>query len=838
MRRTMAGIVGILLICVAIWIGLAYLRAGTDPTLPMQDEVMVQEAGKSADAAPTLELFGLVLHAESGAVIPGATVEIHDVETGYRASAKADEEGAFRIRTASVTASFDNRVLVCEVPGFDKTELALTSLGPPLGGARRLDVELVPLAGAGSGLASDVAISGTAKNAVVEGRLLVPSGSTAPILFYITAQALERPTGQAPRPHSILYKHTYHSAEDQKFRIAGLHFGTTYCLRVRSDAFADFLSMPFRIELGAGAHRVDVALARGSTVRGRVQDPNGVPIRRAKVQVHRMPDVAAGESPQISIEMPIVAGDDGTFVLPRLAAGEHLIATTDILLTPPQLGETLFVPDKLDAHVTVTVDGVNDLDGVLLVTKDVAPPDQERWIAGRVFREDGSPGVGCEVRVMPGQGGEYFRVRTGPDGRFRVEELEGARFNVSARCENETVALRDVLSGSEITLRLTTETRISGVVVDSRGVGVKCTVVLMRERMLDEQGELADDIKELFSQAREGSMETGEDGTFSLLVTLPGRYVVRAKYEAGAQGNSEAIDIAAGKSRSGVRIVLGAGSRLAGTVVSSAGVPIGMARVEIKENSAEHLLSMDINSLANGGGDRTTVWSKADGRFAFSGIEPGEYELSVSHENFLSRTETVDMQSGQDMGNLRLVLEVGGCVEGAPIPIAGQKVGLHVLLASAGHTYRGTTELDGRFRICGVRPGEYNVVVAPSQDELEPNAPGWSVLVENERSSTVNFAPLGQTVRVEVAFHGMEGRTLMMHFSRMDEPEANPIAALSAGEGKFVVAALLPGNYTVTVYGLDVSNRNSDAPVLEFSQEVAIPAEDFYPLELHYSGEE
>lgn len=117
--------------------------------------------------------------------------------------------------------------------------------------------------------------------------------------------------------------------EDGWFRIPDVDPGT-YVVQVEADGYARSFSEPFEVAPNAPEVRVELAMSRGGALTGRVVGPDGAPV--ADAQVETLPgfvedgplaEVMGRMVPHRTTRAVVRTQRDGTFTLPRLAAGEY-----------------------------------------------------------------------------------------------------------------------------------------------------------------------------------------------------------------------------------------------------------------------------------------------------------------------------------------------------------------------------------------------------------------------------------------------------------------------------------------------------------------------------------
>jgi protocatechuate 3,4-dioxygenase beta subunit len=253
-----------------------------------------------------------------------------------------------------------------------------------------------------------------------------------------------------------------------------------------------------------------------------------------------------------------------------------------------------------------------------------------------------------------------------------------------------------------------------------------------------------------------------------------------------------------------------------------------------------------------------SAMTDASGGFSFSGVAPGAYRLIVSPAFHQGRYlpsghgasrpndpgRTITVRAGEDIRDLTLTLPAGVAIEGRVMDEAGEPLSRMSVLAArvmagsdgvqrVGHEPATTDDL-GRYRIYGLEPGEYVVAVEgrsvpvagrqrpgvrPSLTEQELMAflttfhP--STLVESS-AQRIQLVPGRDAVSIDIA--AVRARRVRVSGVVLDSQgvpvasangvlsRAGGLAATSHGftadaAGRFAVAAVEPGEYTLAVGG-------------------------------------
>ena len=256
--------------------------------------------------------------------------------------------------------------------------------------------------------------------------------------------------------------------------------------------------------------------------------------------------------------------------------------------------------------------------------------------------------------------------------------------------------------------------------------------------------------------------------------------------------------------------------------------------------------------------DGRTAMTDASGGFTFTAVPPGAYRLIVSPAFYQGRYlpagagttrpndpgRTVTVRAGEDIRDLTITLPAGVAIEGRVMDEAGEPLSRMTVVAARvmagsdvaqriGHEPATTDDL-GRYRIYGLEPGEYVVAVegrsvpvsrqarpgvraSLSEEELMAFLTTFhpSALVESS-AQRIQLAPGRDAVGVDIgAVRARRFRVSGVVLDSQGVPftsangalsRAGGLSATSQGfttdaAGRFTVAAVEPGDYTLTIGG-------------------------------------
>jgi hypothetical protein len=464
-----------------------------------------------------------------------------------------------------------------------------------------------------------------------------------------------------------------------------------------------------RILPGNDDQRVTLSLEEGGhALRGTVTDIGGGPIENVLVTVN---DMESGNLFGVRFAPPAALTDEeGRYEL-ALPNGSYVVTT--------------YHPDYVATfRLTQVMDGprVEDLvlspgaviEGVVLARATNAP------VAGAIVTfQDGRNGTtGGGFRMNIGADGRM--VRTGDDGRFRLEGVHPGVAQVEARASGGAsresmavpVGIGETVTGIE--LLLDEAYTISGFVVPTD----------------DPEGAVEGVMVGAYSisppSLTVAVAPTDADGYFEILGMLPGNYTVGAIGEDILPNISGASAIVSDANVTDVLVKMDVGHRIRGRVEPPALAKISLS-VEMENMSLGKILDAVVVAFA-----RTTADAK--GEFDLGPVGDGEYTL-VAEAPDGSHAELAVTVAGASVEGLTLALQPRASVEGMVVDEAGEpQRGLTVRLAPVagggmdlGAMMKGPfgdgavpTGEDGSFVARGLDAGEHTVVVRDKKNRPIP----------------------------------------------------------------------------------------------------------------------
>ena len=539
-------------------------------------------------------------------------------------------------------------------------------------------------------------------------------------------------------------------------------------LAVRAAGFA-----PAAMILGvagdpAAPERVAVALARGAAISGRVVDDGGAPVGGARV-------VAVSASEPLPVVDPrrdgVLAGADGRFTIPAVAAGTWRLTATHGELAP-------------HTSAPITVGGERGKTGVELVMA------RGGVVRGVVKDHAGEPVAGADVRVVA-RGFVFWRARrqafTDARGAFAFAGLALREVDVVARHDLGASAIVpvDLAAKRDHELALVLEVRgaIAGAVVDPAGEPIgDAQVIVTPEGSEDPAARAAWGVR----GAREAV--TDQAGAFRFAGLSDGAYRVRAARPGAPEAALSLSEGVVARPDAGpVRVVVRADGRVTGTVRLAGGTA-----------PARFFAAL---------GDTHARAFAGDGAFELAG-PGGAHVLTIRGPGFVQTRREVTIVEGKatDLGTITVAAGrsiAGRVLDAHGAPVAGATVAAGTSLTGGGRELyvesespgARSTETDERgwFALDGLPPA--SLVVVAGKDGVG-------------RSASASIPPGSDGATLELGLAPTTGLAGKVTRGGAPVPDtiviASPVGAVASSffvttgpDGAFALDALAPGAYIV-----------------------------------------
>jgi len=584
------------------------------------------------------------------------------------------------------------------------------------------------------------------------------------------------------------------SAEDGTFLLEHVTPGT-WDLVVEASGFALAAVHGLDVPSGGGPFELGTLhLAAGATIEGVVTDSGERPLAGASIRVL----VDAGLArPSGSIEGELMS-TRGRSVLQDLG-----IATDErgrFSIGGLQQGEKLDLIISLAGYIPRQLPGVE------------APPEEPLSIvleagasvAGRVEGEGRRPIAGARVRIESAderRGFSWSRgylepVRTGDDGRFRIEGIPKGTWAVVAQAEEYAPGRRDGITleaGEELedlVLALDRGALIEGLVSSADGEGMAGVRVSFLAGAQPVAGTTSD-----------------AEGAFGLEGVPVGRGTVVASTPDMATVSRE-LEVEAG----GVYVELRfPGLSVSGRVVDWSGEGVAGARVALFSQSPAEDRRNNMRQATSG----------ADGTFSVDRLAAGDYRLSASKTGFptiwyqdpIVLTET-------PITGLEIVLHRGVTLNGRVVGLSTDELA-QVTIRAVGRLGglagmgEGQADYEGKFEIADLAPGIYTVTAMFAARGLEAQA---EVEIGEDGGSVELELGEGLTLSGSVVLNGEPLSGTYVQLASLDSEASllGPRDAFTDHQGGFVFAGLPDGRYLVSIGWLheETIDLNDDRELL------------------------
>lgn len=477
-----------------------------------------------------------------------------------------------------------------------------------------------------------------------------------------------------------------------------------------------------------------------------------------------------GEPPVVSAA---VTAADGTFILGGLAeASFHLWA---------RHGGSVVIAESIPSGADVELQlGVGS------------------FLRGRTL---GSPDVGLprvSVFAIHKRHGRIMETTSVADGSFALGPVPPGDYLLLAVHGDRVAQSKEVTAPSDepVKLELSTRKRLEGTTT-SGGAPVAGAHVVATKGPVRRQA------------------ESGSEGRFALDDLADGEWTVVATR--ASEVATREIRIGGKSAPAAIRLELGFGVVVAGTVRDDRGRPIADARVSHS--------SADWRS-GNGYGE---VRTDAEGRFRTRPLAPGRYEFEATATGYAA-SDGIPQTVAETATEFDFRLEPEASARGVVLDPAGRPLRDATVELWRGEerrrrTSRATTLADGRFTVHGLRPGPHRGKVEHERFKpatIEAVLPGGEIRVTLEDGIRLTGRVLGHG---EAPVEGASVEALLEEATRSGELlPAREVRTDS--QGRFALSGLVEGKYVVSAKKGSLRSRR------ELSVTSASPA----PLELRLGG--
>jgi hypothetical protein len=476
-------------------------------------------------------------------------------------------------------------------------------------------------------------------------------------------------------------------------------------------------------------------------------------------------------------------------------------------------------------------------------TGSAAPAASLYRIAGTVVNAvSGEPVAGATVSVLAESDSHRIAlVESGSDGRFQLEGLPAAKYQLTASKRGYCTGFYDqheefnsaIVTGEgedtgSLVFRLTPGAVLRGVVTADGGDPVEgATVLLFEKPRGHEPGSRITEVD---------TTTTDDTGAYEFAGLEAGEYLLAVKAEpwyamhwpSAAQRptatgeRNPALDVAypityfdsTAEEGSASPIVLAGGNREEANIILHAAPALKLeVQAERKQDGsiAAPVLRQSVFGMVVSGEGPTTMDSEQTGIAEFSGVAPGHYEVMQGDPPRIAELDAATSQQ-VDPSLGAPTVTVAGTLQAAPgMALAGEaQVTLDPVGAdpAAGHSTMRSTSNRGSFSFSLVTPGEWTLRVEEDGMELPVvsiaaggrTRPGNRLTVQ-DRPLTLVVAVNRNATRVEgFARKNGQGTAGVMMVLVPKDAAAFPALARrdqSDSDGSFALLNVVPGSYTV-----------------------------------------
>ncbi|MEO8360575.1 MAG: carboxypeptidase-like regulatory domain-containing protein [Vicinamibacteria bacterium] len=370
---------------------------------------------------------------------------------------------------------------------------------------------------------------------------------------------------------------TVDTKADGTFELSGLKTGTN-SIELRAE---DFAKLDRKVEVGKAGEVIalgDVKFERGLVLRGRVMGDAETPVPGARIMATRG---VRGFTTEPSIFFAD-AGTDGRFELKGLIMDTYQLAVT------------------AEGFAPQTSKGAPSDDVLQITMKPVVA------VTGHLVDSEGAHVGRARVMIQKSTNGPGGSAVSTTDGRFSVELGETGEMQLSVTAEGFKPLTQAIQATPGLDLGdliLSRGLKVHGTVVDARGTAIAGARV---------ENQTTRQFPATFA-------ETDDKGQFDLTGISEGRVRLSATHSQYTSGQTY-VEVKEGEEPDDVKITLGTGGRIEGTVRHRDGSPVGQALVQMFATSFNDPLKPPT------GAPPMTV-TQSDGSFVIEHIYPGSMSL-------------------------------------------------------------------------------------------------------------------------------------------------------------------------------------------------------------------
>jgi protocatechuate 3,4-dioxygenase beta subunit len=518
------------------------------------------------------------------------------------------------------------------------------------------------------------------RTATVSGRVIL-NGEP---LSGVTVQFLpERRPVQAGRVEPL---HAF-ADEQGRYHITGIPEGS-YRVKILPGEFLIVVGLPYPVRQklinvaeGEKVEQFDLVLKRGGVITGQVSDASGRPIAGQEIKLARISDNEKRQLSSYNSTRVTMTDEQGVYRIFPLPEGRYLVSAG---MTPPmgtgtQASRDVYYPhtyhpgvsDPSRARVVEVSEGAETAGVDILIAEAMKTYE----IKGRVVNaETGNPVEGIQISYTGhGKDGGIFwppsrqETRSNAEGEFQFQGLLPGKYTVypiTGRASGYfgDPALCEITDGAVdgVEIKLGTGGSVSGtVIIEGANDPLSLTA---RAKLL--QIRIDSPVKTPQGVAYKGTAaRVNADGSFRLAPVRPGKAYFYAdpsddgfwlkRVELDGTIIPDGLEIGPGENLSNVRVIVGYGTlKLRGEVKVIGGDLPPHIRISV----SIHRMNVPRSGYLQSASDER-------GRFVFSNLIPGEYEVQMS-PFWVSTAKPLDDALARLILNTRQKISIGGAGSG------------------------------------------------------------------------------------------------------------------------------------------------------------------------------